>query len=358
MKKVLLAMSGGTDSSVAAILLQQENYQVEGITFRSYDSISKGCMERENGCCNVDTLFEAKQLAKNLGFPHRIIDSRQDFKDTVIKDFINEYLKGRTPNPCVVCNTTIKWGSIADIARAEDFDYIATGHYAQVIKENGRFFLRKGSDRAKDQTYFLWTLTQDNLAHSLFPLGHLVKDEVREIARKNGYEKIADKKESQEICFVTDNNYRNFLKENIENVDEIIKEGDFLDTSGKVLGKHKGYPFYTIGQRKGLNIALGHPAYVTKLDPKNNTVTLGKRDELNSREMWVDNLNMMKYASIEGEMEAICKIRYNSEGILSRLTQVDDRIKVEFYEDAWAITSGQSAVFFEGDDVIGGGLII
>jgi len=358
MKKVLLAMSGGTDSSVAAILLQQDNYQVEGITFRSYDSISKGCMERENGCCSVDTLFEAKQLAKTLGFPHRIIDSRRDFKDTVIKNFISEYLKGRTPNPCVVCNTTIKWGSIAEIARAEEFDYIATGHYAQVLEENGRFFLRKGKDRVKDQTYFLWTLTQDNLAHSLFPLGELVKDEVREIAREHGYEKIATKKESQEICFVTDNNYRTFLKENIENVDEKIKEGDFLDTSGKVLGRHKGYPFYTIGQRKGLNIALGHPAYVTKLDPQNNTVTLGKRDELNSREMWVEDLNMMKYASIEGEMEAICKIRYNSEGILSRLTQHGDRIKVEFYEDAWAITSGQSAVFYEGDDVIGGGIIV
>jgi len=351
-------MSGGTDSSVAAILLQQDNYQVEGITFRSYDSISKGCMERENGCCSVDTLFEAKQLAKTLGFPHRIIDSRRDFKDTVIKNFISEYLKGRTPNPCVVCNTTIKWGSIAEIARAEEFDYIATGHYAQVLEENGRFFLRKGKDRVKDQTYFLWTLTQDNLAHSLFPLGELVKDEVREIAREHGYEKIATKKESQEICFVTDNNYRTFLKENIENVDEKIKEGDFLDTSGKVLGRHKGYPFYTIGQRKGLNIALGHPAYVTKLDPQNNTVTLGKRDELNSREMWVEDLNMMKYASIEGEMEAICKIRYNSEGILSRLTQHGDRIKVEFYEDAWAITSGQSAVFYEGDDVIGGGIIV
>lgn len=351
-------MSGGTDSSVAAILLQQDNYQIEGITFRSYDSISKGCMERENGCCNVDTLFEAKQLATTLGFPHRIIDSRQDFKDTVIKDFINEYLKGRTPNPCVVCNTTIKWGSIANIAQAEEFDYIATGHYAQVLEENGRYFLRKGRDKAKDQTYFLWTLTQDNLAHSLFPLGDLVKDEVREIARKNGYEKIATKKESQEICFVTDNNYRTFLKENIENVDEKIKVGDFLDTDGKVLGKHKGYPFYTIGQRKGLNIALGHPAYVTKLDPKNNTVTLGKRDELNRREMWVEQLNMMKYATIEGEMEAVCKIRYNSEGILSRLTQHGDRIKVEFYADAWAITSGQSAVFYEDDDVIGGGIIV
>jgi tRNA-specific 2-thiouridylase len=186
----------------------------------------------------------------------------------------------------------------------------------------------------------------------------LVKDEVREIARQNGYEKIATKKESQEICFVTDNNYRTFLKENVENVEDKIKEGDFLDTSGKVLGKHKGYPFYTIGQRKGLNIALGHPAYVTQLDPVNNTVTLGKRDELNRREMWVENLNMMKYASIDGEMEAICKIRYNSEGILSRLTQDGDKIKVEFYADAWAITSGQSAVFYEGDDDIGGGIII
>lgn len=351
-------MSGGTDSSVAAILLQKEKYEVEGITFRSYDSVSKGCMERENGCCSVDTLFEAKQLATSLGFPHRIIDSRQDFKDTVIKDFIDEYLKGRTPNPCVVCNTTIKWGSIADIAKAEGFDYVATGHYAKVGEKDGRYYLIKGVDEVKDQTYFLWTLSQDNLKHTLFPLGEMVKDEVREIARQNGYEKIATKKESQEICFVTDNDYRSFLKENIEDVDNIIKEGDFLNTKGEVIGKHKGYPFYTIGQRRGLVIALGHPAYVTALDPINNTVTIGKRDELNSREMWVDNLNMMKYAQIDGEMEVMCKIRYNSKGILSRITQHGDRMKVEFYSDAWAITSGQSAVFFEGNDVVGGGLIV
>ena len=351
-------MSGGTDSSVAALLLKDQNYTIEGITFRSYDSISKGCMERENGCCNVDTLFEAKQLATSLGFPHRIIDSRQDFKDTVIKDFINEYLKGRTPNPCVVCNTTIKWGSIADIARKENFDYIATGHYAQIGKLNGRYFLKKGIDEIKDQTYFLWTMTQDNLKHTLFPLGHLVKDEVREIARKNGYEKIANKRESQEICFVTDNDYRRFLRDNIENVDDKIKPGNFLDREGKVIGTHKGYPFYTIGQRKGLNIALGHPAYVTKLNPENNTVTLGQREELNAREMWVEDLNMMKYATIEGEMELLCKVRYNNKGILSRVSQYGNRLKVEFYTDAWAITPGQSAVFYEGDDVVCGGLIM
>lgn len=351
-------MSGGTDSSVAAILLQQENYNIEGITFRSFDSISKGCMEKENGCCSVDTLFEAKQLATSLGFPHRILDSRQDFKDIVIKDFISEYMSGRTPNPCVVCNTAIKWGSIAEIANDEEFDYVATGHYAQIGYENGRYFLRKGVDSVKDQTYFLWTMTQDNLAHTLFPLGAMVKDEVREIARKNGYEQIAIKKESQEICFVTDNNYRSFLKDNVEDFDKKICEGDFLNTAGEIVGKHKGYPFYTIGQRKGLNIAFGYPVYVSAIDHINNTVTLGKREELNTREMWVENLNMMKYASIETEMEVMCKIRYNSKGILSRITQHGDKIKVEFYSDAWAITSGQSAVFFEGDDVVGGGLII
>ncbi len=350
-------MSGGTDSSVAAILLQQDKYDVSGITFRSYDSISKGCMERENGCCSVDTLFEAKQLAKKLGFPHRIIDSRQDFENTVIKDFIDEYLKGRTPNPCVVCNTVIKWGSIADVAKEEGFDYVATGHYARIGQKNGRYFLRKGVDEVKDQTYFLWTMTQDNLKHTLFPLGHLVKDEVREIARKEGYEKIATKRESQEICFVTDNDYRRFLRDNIKDVEKKIKPGPFLNKAGEIIGKHKGYPYYTIGQRKGLNIALGHPAYVTQLDPKNNTVTLGKREELDATEMWVEKLNMMKYANIEGEMELTCKIRYNSKGILSRVTQHGDRLKVEFYAKAWAITPGQSAVFYEGDDVVCGGLI-
>ncbi len=351
-------MSGGTDSSVAAILLQQEKYHLEGITFRAYDTISKGCMERENGCCDIDTLMEAKQLAKSLDIPHRIIDVRKDFNDTVIKNFINEYLSGRTPNPCVVCNSTIKWGKIVDVANEGGFDYIATGHYAQIVNENGRYFLRKGIDKSKDQSYFLWTLTQENLAHTLFPLGLLTKDEVREIARSHGYEKIATKKESQEICFVTNNDYRSFLQDNVENVKQIIKEGDYIDSEGKVLGKHKGYAYYTIGQRKGLNIALGHPAYVTKLTPKDNTVTLGTRDELNCKEMWVHQLNMMKYASIDGEMEAICKIRYNNAGTLCRLTQYGDKIKVEFYDDAWAITPGQSAVFYEEEDVIGGGVIM
>ncbi len=351
-------MSGGTDSSVAGILLEKDKFEISGITFRSYDSISKGCMERENGCCDIDTLFEAKQLAQSLGFPHRIIDCRQDFQDTVIKDFIDEYLKGRTPNPCVVCNTTIKWGSIADIAKNEGFDYVATGHYARIGQLDGRYFLRKGVDEIKDQTYFLWTMTQDNLKHTIFPLGDFVKDEVREIARQHGYEKIATKRESQEICFVTDNDYRRFLRDNVEDVESKIKEGDFLNIDGEVIGKHKGYPYYTIGQRKGLNIALGYPAYVTKLDIKNNTVTLGKRDTLNTREMRVEHLNMMKYATLENEKELICKIRYNSKGILCRVTQNDDQLKVEFYADAWAITPGQSAVFYEGDDVVCGGIIM
>lgn len=351
-------MSGGTDSSVAAILLQKTKYNIEGITFRACDTINKNGAEQESECTQEDTVFEAQQLAKSLGFPHHAVDLRQTFKDTVIKNFIDEYLKGRTPNPCVVCNSTIKWGSITDFAQKGNFDYVATGHYARIGNENGRYFIRKGHDPVKDQSYFLWTLTQENLAHTLFPLGDLLKNEVREIAIENGFNKIAAKKESQEICFITDNNYRTFLKENIEDVDNKIKEGDFLDTDGKVLGRHKGFPYYTIGQRKGLNIALGHPAYVTHLNPKDNTVTIGKREELNTREMWVNNLNMMKYTSIEKEMEAICKIRYNSKGIGCKLTQHNDKIKVEFFDDAWAVTPGQSAVFYEGEDIIGGGIII
>ncbi len=350
-------MSGGTDSSVAAMLLQS-GYEVQGITFRPFDSISKGCLERENGCCSVDTLFEAKHLAKSLGFPHRIIDSREEFKRTVIEDFISEYMSGRTPNPCVVCNTAIKWGSIAKIAKDEGFDCMATGHYAQVIEENGRFFLRKGKDELKDQTYFLWTLTQDNLAHTLFPLGNLLKSEVREIARQKGYEKIAAKKESQEICFVADNNYRTFLRENLKDVGDKIVEGNFLDGHGKFIGKHEGYPFYTVGQRKGLGIALGHPAYVTKINARKNEVMLGKRDELNSRRMWVERLNMMKYKEIESEMELSCKIRYNSKGILCCVEQHGKRLKVTFNDNAWAVAPGQSAVFYEGNDLVCGGVIM
>ena len=201
-KKVLMAMSGGIDSTVAAMLLQEQGYELVGVTYRTFDNISRGCMEKEKGCCSVDSLFEARRMAQDLGFEHHILDIRQDFKDTVITNFIDEYLHGRTPNPCVICNSTIKWGKLIQTADELGCQYIATGHYARIGYEEGQYFLRKGADISKDQTYFLWTLTQENLARTIFPLGELTKPEVRKIAFDHGYEKLSKKGESQEICFI------------------------------------------------------------------------------------------------------------------------------------------------------------
>lgn len=356
-KRVLMAMSGGIDSTVAAMLLIEQGYELEGVTFRVWDNVSKACMEKETGCCSVDAMFEAKSMATKLGFKHEIFDIRKHFKNTVISNFIGEYLAGRTPNPCVVCNSSIKWGEIIKKADELDCEYIATGHYAQIVEENKRFFIRKGIDTTKDQSYFLWNLTQENLKRTLFPLGHLTKTEVRKIAFERGYEKLSKKRESQEICFIPDNDYRSFLDKNVANFKNKFGTGNFVDSSGKVLGQHKGFPNYTIGQRKGLEIAVGYPLYVLKIEPENNAIILGTREELNSKVFYVKQANFMKIANIEKEQEALVKIRYRNAGQTARITQEKDQLKVEYYEPVDAITPGQSAVFYQNDDLIGGGII-
>ena len=358
MKKVLLAMSGGIDSSVSAMLLKESQYFIEGVTFRAYDSISKACMEKETGCCSVNSIFEAKHLAETLGFEHSIIDTRNLFQETIIKDFIEQYLTGYTPNPCVLCNKIIKWGELFKLLDQRGFDYLATGHYARIGEENGRFFLRRGVDLYKDQSYFLWQLSQENLQKTIFPLGELTKPQVREIANVRDFKSIAAKRESQEICFIENDDYRSFLRNMVSDIDGKIGEGDFINKEGKVLGKHKGYPFYTIGQRKGLIIALGKPAYVTDLDANTNTITLGDREDLMQKELWIDNINLMKYENLFNPIKALCKIRYNSAGEMATVQQVDDKIKIVFDTPAFAITPGQSAVIYENDNIIAGGIIL
>ena len=351
-------MSGGIDSTVAAMILLKQGYEIIGITYRTFDSISKGCMEKEKGCCSVDSIFEAKRMAKQLGFEHHIIDFRENFKECVISNFIQEYLSGRTPNPCVVCNSEIKWGKLIEIADEYGCDYIATGHYAKVAFAKDRFFLQQGKDKLKDQTYFLWTLTQDNLSRTLFPLGDLTKSEVRQIAFEEGFEKLSKKRESQEICFIPNNDYRQFLKEQVpESVDKYA-DGYFVNSKGERLGRHRGFPNYTIGQRKGLGIAMGEPMYVIKIIPDENLVVLGTKEELQGNTLIAKNINVSKYDRIPEGLLARVKIRYRSKGEEAYLYQEDNQIRVVFKQSVNSITPGQSVVFYEGEDLVGGGIIM
>lgn len=355
-------MSGGIDSSVAAMVLKKEKYDVAGATFRTYDQISQACMAREKGCCAVDAIFEAQRLAADFGIDHHILDFRREFRDTVIADFIDQYMSGRTPNPCVVCNATIKWGKMIEYALANGYEAIATGHYARIgITPDGRYFLRRGADKAKDQTYFLWRLTQDNLRRTIFPLGDYTKPEVRRMALEAGYEKLSKKTESQEICFVPDNDYRHFLRKNVQNYDEKIKKGDFIDIEGKKIGTHQGCSNYTIGQRKGLGVAFGEPRFVVGIDPDTNTVKLGLREDLLADKCVITNVNMMKMADFTDGMPAMAKLRYRSNPVAALLYHHPAGIELRFDTPAESVTPGQSAVLYTGDDyddVLGGGVIL
>ncbi|MFY7963983.1 MAG: tRNA 2-thiouridine(34) synthase MnmA [Chitinophagaceae bacterium] len=358
--KVMVAMSGGIDSTVTALMLHHEGYEVLGITMKTWDYASSGggTSKKETGCCNIDSFNDARQAAVHHGFPHYILDIRDEFGDFVIENFVEEYLAGRTPNPCVMCNTHIKWKALLKRANALGCDFIATGHYAEVRQHtNGRYVISKGLDETKDQSYVLWGLDQELLSRTIMPLGKYKKTEIRQMAHDMGYPELAKKSESYEICFVPDNDYRGFLKRRVDGLEEQVDGGWFIDKTGKKLGKHKGYPFYTIGQRKGLEIALGKPAYVTAINPENNTVVLGEEVDLEQTEMLVTKLNWMKYDGITEGQEAITKIRYKDKGAFSNLYNDDVGLRIKFYENVKSIAPGQSAVFYEGNDVIGGGVI-
>jgi tRNA-specific 2-thiouridylase len=287
------------------------------------------------------------------------LDIREEFGDFVIENFVEEYLAGRTPNPCVMCNTHIKWRALLKRADALGCAFIATGHYAQIHQhENGRYFIRKGVDDTKDQSYALWGLQQDLLSRTLLPLGSFHKTAIRQMAHDFGYPELAKKSESYEICFVPDNDYRGFLKRRVNGLAEKVAGGNFVDQHGKILGKHQGYPFYTVGQRKGLDIALGVPAFVTGINPETNVVVLGSEKDLNKTDMMVKNINWIKYPTAPSDdMEVITKIRYKDKGALSQLHATSDGVKVIFFDNVKGVAPGQSAVFYEGDDVIGGGII-
>ena len=358
--KVLVAMSGGIDSTVTALMLNDEGYEVIGITMKTWDYATSGGgnSKKETGCCNIDSFNDARMAAVQHGFPHFILDIREEFGDFVVDNFVEEYLAGRTPNPCVMCNTHIKWRALLKRADALDCEFIATGHYANVHQHtNSRYYLSKGVDELKDQSYVLWGLQQDLLKRTLLPLGTYRKPQIRDMALQYGYPELAKKSESYEICFVPDNDYRGFLKRRIPDLQANVEGGNFIDKSGKILGKHRGYPFYTIGQRKGLDITFGKPVYVTGIQPESNTIVLGDEEDLHQSEMLVGKINWIKYDGIDDGMEALTKVRYKDAGSLSALFNHERGIAVKFFDDAKSVAPGQSAVFYEGDDVIGGGII-
>lgn len=358
--KVLVAMSGGIDSTVAALLMHEQGYEVVGITMKTWDYANSGGSKKETGCCSLDSINDARSVSVSRGFHHFVIDIREEFGNYVIDNFVDEYLNGRTPNPCVLCNTHIKWEALVKRADALDCEFIVTGHYADIKQnpENQRRFITRGKDRDKDQTYVLWGLSQMCMERTLFPLAPYTKPEVRQLAYDFGYEEMSKKAESFEICFVPDNDYRGFLKRNVEGLEARVAGGDFVDAiTGKVIGKHQGFPFYTIGQRKGLGQAFGEPMFVTEIRPETNTVVLGRTDDLYRNSVMVGKLNLMKYESLPANFEARSHIRYNDPGVMSTLHQVADHVEIEFHANVKGVAPGQSAVFYDGDDVIGGGII-
>ncbi len=354
-KRIVVAMSGGVDSSVAAAMLTSEGHEVIGITLRLWTPSPWNDGERFGSCCSPSDLADAKKVCQQMSFPHYTFDLEEKFKEKVVDNFIDEYLEGRTPNPCVRCNSFIKFDILLKHAVAFNADYLVTGHYARIQERDGIFHLEKAADLTKDQSYFLYMLNQRQLSKTLFPLGDLNKSRVRELAEKFGLAN-AKKEDSQDVCFLEGRNYREFLTDHVEPIR--FKKGLIKTSDGKVIGEHEGLPFYTIGQREKLGVAAGHRMYVLDKDAKSNTLVIGTGEENLKSECRTHTTAWCSSQVPTQPVRAAVKIRYRHPGAAATIEPMsDDQVKIIFDAPQTSITPGQSAVFYNGDEVLGGGII-
>ena len=356
-KKVVVGMSGGVDSSVAAWLLKEQGYDVIGVTMQIWQDEEPEIQEENGGCCGLSAVDDARRVAENLGIPYYVMNFKREFKENVMDYFVQDYIEGKTPNPCIACNRFVKWESLLKRSMDIGADYIATGHYARIEQlENGRYTLRKSATAAKDQTYALYNLTQHQLSHTLMPVGEYTKDEIRGMADKIGLN-VAHKPDSQEICFIPDHDYAKFIE---ENTDCRLPEGNFVDKDGRVLGRHKGITHYTVGQRKGLNLALGRPVFVTEIRPDTNEVVIGDNEDVFSRRLTCGKLNWMAVEGLPDDgMKVTAKIRYSHKGAPCMIRTIgEDLVECVFDDPQRAVAPGQAVVFYDGEYVVGGGTIL